>query len=92
MATVVETVGAAVTATKDATAATLDNHAVSDWRDAHKMWSIQIAVFWAVVAGVWMALPAFQDRLDPFWFAALCIVFSLAICFARLTHQPGLPD
>jgi len=49
-------------------------------------------VFWAIFGGLWVALPAFQAWLHPIVFAMLCVAASLAILFARLTHQPGLPD
>ena len=73
-------------------AALLDQHAAPEWRVAHKLWSVRIALFWAVVAGLWVALPAFQGYVPPVPFALLCVGFSLAICVARLTNQPGLPD
>ncbi len=92
MATVGETVGAAATATKDATVATLDQYAIPQWRLAHKLWSVRIAFIWMVVTGVYMALPAFQDYMTPFHFLYICIGFSVVIGLARLTNQPGLPD
>lgn len=70
----------------------LDVHATPDWRLAHRLRSVQLSVFWAVVGGLWAALPAFQSFLPPIWFAALCVGFSLAILFARFTGQKGLPD
>ena len=39
----------------------LDEHAAPEWRLAHRLRSVQIALFWAVVGGLWMALPAFQS-------------------------------
>ena len=70
----------------------LDDHADPVWRQFHRLRSVQVALFWAVVAGAWVALPAFQGMVPPGVFAGFCIAFSLAICFARLTKQPGLPD
>jgi hypothetical protein len=70
----------------------LDAHAAPEWRLAHRLRSVQIAVFWAVLGGLWIALPAFQSYLSPVRFAMACVGFSLAICFARLTGQKGLPD
>jgi len=68
----------------------LDRHAIPQWRIAHRLWSVRIAVFWSVFSGLWVAFPAFQGAMPPVLFAELCVGFSLAILFARLTHQPGL--
>jgi hypothetical protein len=62
-----------------------------DYKVWHKLWSIRLAVFWGIVAGLWAALPAFQSYVDPVWFAILCVGFAIAIGVARLTNQPGLP-
>ncbi len=61
-----------------------------EWRIAHKLWSIRLALFWAAFSGMWVALPAFYGFLPPLWFAALSVAFSLIFCIARLTNQPGL--
>ena len=68
----------------------LDRTLVDDWRLAPRMWSVRLAIVWAIVSGLWVALPAFQGLVSPGWFAFLCVGFSLAILAARLTHQPGL--
>lgn len=61
---------------------------------AHKFWSVRLTialgVFWAIVLGLWVALPAFIAFFPPFIYALICIGFSVAIVVARLTHQPGL--
>jgi hypothetical protein len=58
----------------------------------HRLWSVRIAIFWAILGGLWVALPAFQVYIHPVVFAVICVGFSLAILFARVTKQPGLPD
>ncbi len=63
---------------------------IPEWRIAHRLWSVRVAVLWAVISGAWVALPAFQGFLPPLEFAALCIAFSVAMVLARLTHQPGV--
>lgn len=68
----------------------LTRHLDPDYKVAQKLWSIRVALFWAAFAGAFMALPAFQDWVSPFWFAGLCMFGSLTICVARLTKQPGL--
>lgn len=70
----------------------LDRYAVDNWRVAHKLWSVRIAIFWSIFSGLWVALPAFQGVISPIYFALLCIGFTLTLLFARLTHQPGLED
>ena len=65
---------------------------VRDAHLCHQMWSFRIAVMWAIVSGLWIALPAFEFYLPPIAYAFTCIGFSLAILVARVTHQPGLPD
>ena len=70
----------------------LDEHAAPEWRLAHRLRSVQIGLFWAIVGGLWVALPAFQSYLSPFRFACISVGFSVAILFARFTGQKGLPD
>jgi len=72
-------------------AAWMDAHAAPEWRLAARLHSVQLSGFWAVLGGLWVALPAFQSYLPPFRFAELCVGFSLAILFARFTGQRGLP-
>lgn len=68
----------------------IKRHLNDDAKVWHGLWSIRIALFWAVVCGLYVAIPAFQSYVDAPLFAVICIVFSLAICIARITNQPGL--
>ena len=70
----------------------LDAHAAPEWRIAHRLRSVQITLFWAVLGGAFIALPSFQNYLSAFHMLMISIGFSLAIAFARLTGQKGLPD
>lgn len=63
---------------------------IPEWKQAHKLWSIRIALFWAGVSGLYYALPAFTEYFSPINFALLCVGFSLALCIARVTHQTGV--
>lgn len=72
-------------------AAILDKVATPDWRMLHRFWSVQLSVLWAIIGGLWVAIPAFQSWMHPVTFACVCVGFSLAILFARATNQPGLP-
>jgi hypothetical protein len=66
------------------------NYLDPDWKVAHKLWSVRVALFWAAMSGLWVAFPAFQGFVSPVQFALLSITFSLIMCIARLTNQPGL--
>jgi hypothetical protein len=70
----------------------LDDHAAPEWRIAHRLRSVQIALFWSVLGGLWVALPSFQQYLTPFHMMFISVGFSVAIMFARFTGQKGLPD
>lgn len=67
----------------------LDAWAVPEWRRAHKLWSVRVAVFWAVLSGAYVALPAFMGAMPPWVFALLCVGMSVALVLARLAKQPG---
>lgn len=82
----------AATATPGVIARWLDAHASPEWRIVYRLHSVQISIFWAVLGALWVALPAFQSFVTPVQFALIAIGFSLAILFARLTKQSGLPD
>lgn len=58
------------------------------WKLAHKMWTLRIALLQAVLAGLWMAIPAFQDYMPPVPFAAACVGLALAMAIARLYKKP----
>lgn len=68
----------------------IKSHIHPDAEHWRKLWSIQLALFWAAFSGLWVAWPAFQSFMPPLYFAGSCIAFSLVICVARLTNQPGL--
>ena len=70
----------------------MDAHAAPEWRIAHRLRSVQITLFWAVLGGAWVALPSFQSELTSMHMLMISVGFSLAIAFARLTGQKGLPD
>ena len=72
-------------------AAILDKVATPDWRIAHRMWSVQLSVLWAILCGLWAALPALQSWFSPEHFALICVGFALLILVGRLVNQPSLP-
>lgn len=61
-----------------------------DWRNAHKLFSMQVTFFWTVVTALYMALPAFTALVSPWTFLGLCIFFGVLIMVARMTNQPGV--
>jgi hypothetical protein len=67
----------------------LDARAVPEWRRAHKLWSVRVALFWATFGGIYMALPAFMGAMPPWVFGLLCIGMSVTWVLARITKQPG---
>ncbi len=70
----------------------LDAHASPAWREAPRLHSIWVVCFWAIISGLYAALPAFMYYMPPFVFAVLCIVFCLVLAIARFTKQPGMDE
>lgn len=70
----------------------LDAHLQPEWRDAHRLWSVQIALFWSALSGMWAAWPAFQGIVPLPWFVGICIAFPMVLTLARLAKQPGLDN
>lgn len=68
----------------------MDKWFIPEWKIAHKLWTVRIAIFWAIVSGLYYALPAFQEWFSPIHFALLSVGFSLALLFARITKQTGV--
>lgn len=67
---------------------------IANWRKAHKLWSIRVAlsgvVFWSALSGLWIIWPAFVERV-PLWFYAIGgVLMSVALGIARSFKQPGL--
>lgn len=75
----------------DKIAEVLDKVATPDWRVAHRTWSVQLSILWALLCGGYMALPAFQNWMSPVYFALTCMIGALLILFGRLANQPSLP-
>jgi hypothetical protein len=61
-----------------------------DWRKLPQFHSVQIAVFWGAIQGLYSVWPAFQDSMSKGHFAAIGIGMAVVLVLARLTHQPGL--
>jgi hypothetical protein len=63
---------------------------IPNWQQAHKLFSIQVAVFWGAVQGLYAVWPAFEDSISKLHFIEIGIGMSVLLVLARLTHQPGL--
>lgn len=71
-------------------AVALDKVLIPNWRQAHKLRTVQVAVFWTVVFALWSSLPAFTYLIPVHYFLIANMVFALAVLYARLTKQPGV--
>lgn len=65
-------------------------HLIPDWRHAHRLWSIRLALFWGAFNGAVLALAAFVDHINPWLFLALNTAGYAVIAGARVLRQPGL--
>lgn len=66
---------------------------IADWRRKFpKLWSVRFALLAAVLSGVEVALPLFQDFIPRGPFAVLSLVAAVAAAVARIVAQPALTD
>jgi len=71
----------------------IDGILIDDWRkNALKLWSIQLAMFWGGLSGLFIVWPAFASVVPLWAFAGASIVMAAALGVARLTKQPGITD
>jgi hypothetical protein len=64
---------------------------VAGWRDAHKLWSVRLALFWGALAGAVTAFASVGENLvDPYVFIGICAAGFATIAAARVLKQPGL--
>ena len=62
-----------------------------DWRHVLKhAWSIRFIVLAALLSGVEIVLPMFDDTMPRGVFAVLTLVVSVAAAIARLVPQPKM--
>lgn len=61
--------------------------------DFHRLWSIRVALAYAVFTGVAMVLSAFVDVFNPWFLLGVSVVVSVAIVLLRLVKQddPAAP-
>lgn len=64
---------------------------IPEWKTAHKLWTVQVAVLGMIATAALYALPAFMGAFQPMTYAALCVGFCVLQLVARLADQPGVP-
>lgn len=65
-------------------------HLVDDCKSAHRLWSIQLAIFWGAFSGLMWVWPELAAYIPLPAFFGLSILFSVVLGVARVTKQPGL--
>lgn len=65
---------------------------ISDWKVAHKFWSLQATVLLGILQGVYGIWTAFQDLVSVEVFVGMSVFLCVAIIALRLINQPGVPD
>lgn len=66
---------------------------IEDWRHVLKhAWSIRFIVLAALLSGVEIVLPMFNDALPRGVFAVLTLLVTVAAAVARLVPQPKMKD
>lgn len=56
----------------------------------HRFWSVQLALLWGGMSGLYAAWGAFQDVLPAWLFASSSAAMCAAITVARVVKQPGV--
>lgn len=79
---------------KQAIVAWCDAHLIDQWRDAQKLWSNRVAIFWIVVGTIFALLALISDEVKALigWvgFSVLFIFAGVSFGIARLLKQaPG---
>lgn len=65
-------------------------HLVDNCAVAHRLWTIQLAIFWGAFSGLMLIWPALMSFIPLPVFFSLSILFSVILGVARVTKQPGL--
>lgn len=65
----------------------LDRHLDPEWRHAHKMLSVQMALVQAVLNGVYSGVYVIQEYVTPLEFIGINVGLSIALLACRLVNQ-----
>lgn len=57
------------------------------WQELHRLWTVRLALFMFVLTGGVLALPALQDKLNPYFFIGLSMAAWGLVGFLRLVKQ-----
>lgn len=57
------------------------------WRDLHRLWTVRVAIAYAVFTGIAMVLSAFVDVFNPWFLLGISVFVSVAIVVLRLVKQ-----
>lgn len=63
---------------------------IDNWKQAHRLTSVQLCVFWGALNGAVLGLSAFAGFINPWLFLALNVVGYATIAIGRVLRQPGL--
>lgn len=61
-------------------------------KQAHKLWSVRLAILAAVMGAIEATLPLWQSALPDGVFAALASVVGVGAAVARVIKQEGISD
>jgi hypothetical protein len=68
------------------------NLLIPEWRTAHQLWSVRVAIFWTLVKAIASIWFAFAGYIPLSWLVAGSIFIELSLLAARLTKQPGIDE
>ena len=57
------------------------------WSDLHRLWTVRVALAYAVFAGVAMVISAFADVFNPWLLLGISVFVSVGIVVLRLVKQ-----
>lgn len=63
---------------------------IDNWRQAHRMGSVQFAAAFGILNGAVFGLSAFNGLINPYWFLGLNVIGYALVSIARLVYQPKL--
>ena len=66
---------------------------IDDWkRQIVRLWSMRVAIFWLVVAGLILVWPGLAGEISAPVYALVGVVMVVSFGVARLLKQPGTEE
>jgi hypothetical protein len=63
---------------------------IEDWhKQILKLWSMRVALFWLVIAGLIMVWPGLAGSMSPVAYGGIGVLMVVSFGTARLLKQPG---